>query len=430
MVCAVVPKMKLSRGLSLLMILLMLVSLSAPVLGGDIDDPEVTDDTGSGDAPEDFKDIDSAWFGDEGNQTLGIRLRVVGPPISFLEGLGQQDTTPIEYEVYFDVDGNNYAVSVEIPYARATLAGAVLGTYSWSWSLKTVKYATGNNIESEDSVSGATVTGTYDYEDDVIEFEINKEDIEVEDGSEGRNTKIENPWVAVWNAETHPDNEERDLSDALDYGMTRSSPGRTYTITGGELDFWEIMLSTEENRKTVQLGESVEFIVVVFNNSTVGADVNMTVAFAATGWTVNAGPTPLFIENGEESTKFKVTVSPPADVKNGSALSITVRSEINVEGNGDVDQIVLTVTALVEEVVVVESVVDKYMNYIIAAIAIIIILVIIMAVRGGGHDYENFEMDEEADSYNTGAQTPQAEFTYADDLPAEEPTFTFTPVDD
>ena len=84
------------------------------VMGGDIYDPEVEDETGDTQDPGmAFRDIESAWFGDEANTTLKISMKVAGEPPGLMDLANAQDTTIFEYEVYFDVEGRSYAVDNE-----------------------------------------------------------------------------------------------------------------------------------------------------------------------------------------------------------------------------------------------------------------------------------------------------------------------------
>ena len=76
--------MKVKISLVLLITLFFILGfILTPVLGGDETNPEVDDETGETNEPgREFRDIESAWFGPETNDTIMIYLKLAGSPLT------------------------------------------------------------------------------------------------------------------------------------------------------------------------------------------------------------------------------------------------------------------------------------------------------------------------------------------------------------
>ncbi|UCE73350.1 MAG: hypothetical protein JSV56_09985 [Methanomassiliicoccales archaeon] len=309
-------------------------------LAGDETNPEVDDGLGdTGDSTRQFQDIDSAWF-DETNTSVIVSMKMAGPPPS-VQSLLNEDITPFDYEVYFEVEGTNYAACVIIEYA-ASLGGSVVegGVYnlqdSWNWELREVNYALGTDIiQSETPIGG--VSGIYRSQNVVLEWTLNKEDIGIGEDFAGRGKELVNTWAAVWDATENPANSQRNPNNqAWDYANTNTNPGKNYRITGrGGVDY-NIIFSIDDDEVETYGGTAAEFIVRVENNGTHKFNVDFFPREYDEKWLVELNPNSTVITKGASIT-LKVTVTPPKDVVNGTVLVLVIEGNIHeIEGNGTV----------------------------------------------------------------------------------------------
>jgi hypothetical protein len=392
--------MNINKALIILLSLFFLWSiiLGTAIAGDDVN-PEVSDDTGETEDPSmQFRDIDSVWIGDEGNDTIQMHMKLVGNPPGFADLAQTQDTETYDYEVYFDVEDKSYAVVAIIQYAALGGKGTPLeGFFSsesqWTWELREIDYAEGTDlIQSESKKSDITVFD-YDSQDVILEWEINKEAIGIGIELEGRGQLIENTWAAIWNADDNSPGNQRDpKTQSWDYAHTHhSNPGKTYRITGfGGVDY-NIVLSVTENEKETFGGTPVEFVVSARNNGTHNFEVDFFISDSPEGWIVEISPNSTMITKSA-SRPLTVTVTPPKSVENGTIAVLRIEGNINeIEGNGSVPvdpPLTLRIKGLSppgenEEGAWWENLVDTIKDNIIivgGAIAVVIIAIIIFAV--------------------------------------------------
>ncbi|UCF09043.1 MAG: hypothetical protein JSW28_05000 [Thermoplasmata archaeon] len=363
------------------------------VMGGDQYDPEVEDDIGDSEDPAmQFRDIEAAWLGGEGNTTLEIALKLVGEPPGLADLASAQDTATFDYEVYFDVGGTGYAVVAEIQYAAYIGAGTPIGgvyspTQTWEMELRQVTYATFTDIIQDETPVETIDDFDFDGEQAIITWTITKESIGVLNGFEGRGTELSNTWAAVWDLTDNPSNTQRDPLTAWDHGQTHyTDPGRTYRIRGeGSVDY-NVELSVDEDEKTTYGGTPAEFIVYVRNNGTNEFTVDLYANYGDEDWNVTMNPTSSTIAQGQTRT-VSVSVTPPKDVENGTELVVSITGEIlQVEGNGTVpiqDAVTLRVIGLSPEDKNEDDLWDLIMEYlavIAAVVGIVIVAIIILIV--------------------------------------------------
>lgn len=335
--------MNVRNFLILLTCLLFISSFTfGMVLAGDQNNPEVEDDTGeTQDAGRQFRDIDDAWFS-ESNDTIDVYMKLAGPPPSLYEFAQNIDTKTFEYEVYFDVEGFGYAVSVSIQYAF--VAGTIY-TFDvpWAWELREINYAMNTDIIQSETVryniaDDENSDAGYDPEGVILSWEVYKEDVGVGLQLEGRGQELVNTWAAVWDATDNPADGQRDpSSQAWDKAHAHySNPGKVYRVTGfGGVDY-NIILSADINEKVTFGGTPAEFLVHAYNDGTESFTVDFFPQYSDESWSVDLSENITTIVQGTSRT-ITVTITPPKDVENGTVLIVRIEGNIHmIDGNGTV----------------------------------------------------------------------------------------------
>jgi len=311
-------------------------------LAGDQNNPEVDDDTGEISEPQrQFRDIDAAWFS-ETNDTIDVYMKLAGAPPSLYEFAQNIDTTTFDYEVYFDVEGVGYAVSVSIQYAF--VAGTIY-TFDvpWVWELREINYAMNTDIIQSETVRYNIVDdensdAEYDPEGVILKWEVYKEDISVGLQMEGRGQELVNTWAAVWDATDNPADAQRDPStQAWDSAHAHfSNPGLDYRVTGfGGVDY-NIVLSVDIDERVTFGGTPAEFLVHAYNDGTESFTVDFFPQYSVESWSVDLSENRTTIVQGTSRT-ITVTVTPPKDVENGTVLIVRIEGNIHmIDGNGTV----------------------------------------------------------------------------------------------
>jgi hypothetical protein len=311
-------------------------------LAGDQNNPEVSDETGETTEPQrQFRDIEAAWFS-ESNTTIIVQMKLVGPPPDLYQFAQNIDTTTFDYEVYFDVEGVGYAVSVSIQYAF--VAGTIY-TFDvpWVWELREVNYAMNTDIIQAETVKfnfndDENSNAQYDPEGVTLKWEVYKEAVGVGLEWEGRGQELVNTWAAVWNANDNSADSQRDPStQAWDYAHTHhSDPGMDYRVTGfGGVDY-NIVLSVDGDEKVTFGGTPVEFLVHAKNDGTETFSVGFFPQYSDASWSVVLSEYNITIAQGKTKT-IGVIVTPPKDVENGTELIVRIEGNIHmIDGNGTV----------------------------------------------------------------------------------------------
>lgn len=307
-----------------------ITAIEGPVFAGKENDPEINDSTGDTSLAV-FQDIDKVWFDNEENKTIDINLKVAGPPKAWepREIIDQQVET-MSYEVYFDVGSKHYAVAVSVPFARAgPMDLNVFGTNAWTWQLNEVKYGKQDAVTSEERLEGLN-SNSFDAEELIFTYTLNKDSINVKEGLEGIGMKIEHTWAAIWDEDENGQN----LTDAVDYAKTYSSPGRDYLITGGLGAIYEITVKVDKVNQTIAIDEAAIYTITIENVGTAeSTPVNVSYSLTGTGeWDVRFNRNYTIIDPGI-STKFILTIRAPADADNGSTLITTVVASIVTENH-------------------------------------------------------------------------------------------------
>ncbi len=389
--------MNVKNILVLLTAQLFVFSLTIGIaIAGSENSPEVDDTIGETDNPErKFRDIAAAWFKEsevDENLTI-ISLKLAGSPPGLMDLANNPETSTFDYEVYFDVEGTGYAVCAIIQYAASIGAGTPIGgVYStegqWVWELREVTYdANTDIIQSETSIGGVEAS---DYHSDtvILEWTVDKETIGIQSGYGGRGQALVNTWAAIWNADDHSPDSERNPEDAWDYAHTHFTyPGLPYQITGvGGVDY-NIILSCSEPLKETYGGTPVKFLVSAFNDGTHDFLVDFTFLPSDETWSIELSPNSTTINQGNTRT-ISVTVTPPKNVKNGTLFAVLIGGEIHeVDGDDTVDilePLILTAIGLENPNGTGEdSIWDILMDnlaIIVGVIAIVVVAVVVLAV--------------------------------------------------
>jgi hypothetical protein len=385
---------------NIVVVLISLFFVSSLTLGiamaGDENYPEVDDSIGDTENSDlGFRDIAAAWFGedDEGNYTI-ISLKMAGSPPGLMDLANNPDTTTYEYEVYFDVGGQGYAVCAIIQYAASIGAGTPLGgvystTGQWLWELRTVKYNPNTDIIQSESYIGDVSINDYHSETVILEWTVNKEEIGIAPGFEGRGQALVNTWAAIWNADDYPSGSQRNPADAWDYAHTHFTyPGDPYYIQGvGSVDY-NITLSCSETEKETYGGTPVKFLVTAYNGGTHNFLVDFNFLPSDESWLVELSPNSTTI-NKDNTRTISVTITPPKNVKNGTLFAVVIGGDIHeVDGNDDTVPILVPLPLMViglenPNATGEDSIWDILMDnlaIIVGVIAVVVVAVVVLVV--------------------------------------------------
>jgi hypothetical protein len=388
--------MKVKISLVLLIALFFILGfILTPVLGGDESNPEVDDTTGETNEPgREFRDIDSAWFGPETEDTIIISLKLAGSPPGLMDLAQTQDTTIFEYEVYFDINGNGFAVVAIIQYAAnigasTPVGGVYANSGTWDWELRSVNYALGSDVvTAENSIDGINSTDYYSSSV-VIEWEIEKSALGIESGFEGRGEMLVDTWAAVWNADENPSSGQRNPdSQAWDYAHTHhSDPGEPYRIKGvGGVDY-NVILTAEELQKEAYGGSPTIFYIEAKNNGSGEVLVDFNFVPSDDSWSVVLDPNSTTISKGTSNT-LKVEITPPRDVANGTVFAVVIGGTIHAIDGNDTVPILTTVTLTAIGLTPLDKddeggfldMIMENLAIIVGAIAIVVVAIIVLAI--------------------------------------------------
>lgn len=400
---------------SVIFALILLTVVLFGIASGEENDPEIVDEGGTTDTSDpskQFQNIDKVWFHDEDNKTFQITMKLAGAPhdLRTLYEAGQiMNWTNYDYEIYFTVGKSTYAASVRIQYAVYLGAGTPLGgiislDINWDWEIRNISYASpySDDISSE-SESNNLGDGEHEYtqssEETLLTWTIDKNWVGVDYDVDGRGYVLSDTWAAVWDADANPENQKRKFNSAWDTANSHTNPGRDYPIKGGSVAYL-IWLSTSNSEKATYAGEPAEFHIDARNNGSSDFNVDILASpIGANGWIVKLDPANLTIEKDTTRT-FKVLVTPPEDVVNGTTVVVTIGGNIHKINGGtndtvpihDQGMVTLKVTGLEkepeeDETSILEAFMDALMNNIsivaglIAAVVLIIIIVAILKRR-------------------------------------------------
>lgn len=363
----------------------ILVSLGfLNTLAGSSDDPEITDETGDAVSNKSSHDIVSAWFGDETNDTISVYMNVTSlEPWTKLQDIPNLPTT--EYEIYFTLNNENYAVVCVVP-VHGPLGATI------SFELRKVSYGNDTNL-TEERID--TVDGRYYSANGTIEWEIQKTAI----GNPKEGDKITSIWSAVW-FRKFGDN-DRTLEDrAPDTGY-----GRDYTVRGKAGEWYEVIITAEVYSMNISIAEKAVFEITVANNGSSRVSIIMANSTPSKGWTCDISPEKLTLAVRENKT-VRVSMAPPRDAKNGTVEVISVWANIIVDSNttkrSDSISLKVTVIYMAPEKPEEADMLGKIFRWfqqnkdnLIMAIVIIVVLIVIVAIFHGARKKKKMKKSAE-----------------------------------
>lgn len=377
-----------AKNLAILLTSLFVISsiTLSTVFAGDETNPEVDDDTGDGES--EFRDIDAVWFSeDEGGNHTVIHMMLAGSPPGFINW--DLDTTTYDYEVYFDVDGRGYAVSVSVQYA-ITVGGVYIVDIPWQWEFREVTYAFGSDTVQSESTkfnfgNEDNSSATFDQQALKMEWTLHKTALGIEPG---RGKELANTWAAIWNTNDLPSDGQRNPlagveAGVSDYAHTHyTDPGRSYQTTGiGGIDY-NVILSAEEITGETPGGKPIEFLFTADNQGSHDFTVDFYNQSFDETWEVVLSVNSSTIKRGTSKT-VTVTITPPKNVENGTIFVVAIGGKIHkIDGDGTVDILTPVVFTVVGLKAPEDSNENQWLKLIMDNIAIIagVIAVIVVAI--------------------------------------------------
>jgi hypothetical protein len=293
--------------------LVLLAAFIAPVSTASEAQPEITDVKGDSASGKDSRDLTSAFFHTETNDTFKISMN-----LSSLEQYTNPNDIPTapttEYEVYFTIAASNYAVACRVP-VHGPLGITI------QYDIRAVTY--GNNTTTENQLS--TLSGcTYDVQDHLITWLVQKAQF----GNLTAGTRLTKTWAAVYNKNF------QEPSRRMEDRGPKDGYGKDYVIrgtTGGEI--YKVELTADNLTQPCAPNDPAVFKISIYNNGT----SQVTVDFYNTtvdkrGWTVVLSLDTNVTLPVNVTRLMTVTVTPPRDAKNGTYVSVGVQGRLRVSG--------------------------------------------------------------------------------------------------
>ena len=307
--------MKVIHKLSLALAgaLLLAAALVVPLATASQAQPEITDVKGDAASGKDSRDLTSAFFDKETNDTFMVNLTLTS-----LETYTNPNEIPnaptTEYEVYFSVGDSNYAVACKVP------VHGPLG-FTIQFDVRSVSY--GNNTTTESSL--ATLSSCrYDVTGHSIQWLVPKTHF----SNLTAGAHLTKTWAAVYN---------KNFGDSLrrieDRGPN-SGYGRDYVVRGATgAEIIRVVLTVDNQTQPCKPNEPAVFKISVFNDGTSQVSVDL---FNSTpdkkGWTVELSLTNLTIPINVTRT-VSVIVTCPRDAANRTSLTISVYGKVTTPAN-------------------------------------------------------------------------------------------------
>ncbi|MEM4728987.1 MAG: hypothetical protein QXH42_04405 [Thermoplasmata archaeon] len=354
------------------LILLLLVWTAPTASAGDENLPEIKDGAGDSASGKSSRDILTAWFHDETNESIEITLHT-----SSLELYTEPSEIPNlptqEYEVYFTLGESSYAVVCRVP---------VHGPFGLTiqFGLNSVVY--GSGPENVTETSKGTLSGcSYNPGNSTIHWVLPKDSLD----NPGAGTRLTGTWAGVWNR-NFADSERR-----LEDRAPNSGFGLDYIIrgsTGGEV--LKLEMSADNTTKTCRPGEPATYRLTLFNNGTTTLNVSIINSTMSEGWNCTLSQETLTILNGS-SRVVTVYISCPRTAKNGTVETTRITANIQAGGiSGPPSTVTLTTTVFYIPPKTIETTNPffKFLNSIRgnpAALYSIAALIIIALVGGAGY---------------------------------------------
>ncbi|GEM_PF-3026175 len=366
----------------LISIFLLLPVALFVVEGGTEEAPEIQDAVG--DTEDNFKDITKVWVESEDLSQFTVVYQVAGSPKEWERGsLLSGNITTFNYEFYFSFNNTNYSATavVSVAFNLFGVQDIVLA----SGELREVYYVEGtDNVANESYLYSLSVS--WDQSRTSLVFQIPKDMI----GDPREGEAITHLWAAVWNDDQNPYDEQRNLSDAVDFACTYSAPGEDYIFTGGYEYVYEMRFTTDKTNLTVSAGESLSVPITVIFNTTSEENVSATFSAVVTG----VGSATLEPDNatfnGSSTLQITLTFTAPNTVTNLSVTMVTITGEMEfvengVTGHKDAEPLYLNITvepAKKEEHPTSSGILDKIIGFFKSPVGMGITLAVILVLIG------------------------------------------------
>jgi hypothetical protein len=315
-------------GLAMAGALVLAAALLVPVAGASEAQPEITDPSGDAYSRKDSRDLTTAYFHTETNDTFKITMNLTS-----LETYTTPNEIPnaptTEYEVYFSVANSNFAVACKVP---------VHGPFGMTiqFDIRSVSY--GNNTTAESQI--ATLSGgNYDPTAHLITWLVQKNLL---GGNLTAGTHLTKTWAAVYNKNFG------DTSRRIEDRGPNAGYGRDYIIRGAPgAEIIKVELTAESRSEQCAPNDPAVFKISVYNNGTSQVSVDF---FNSTpdkkGWTVVLGLETNVTLLANATRTLTVTVTPPRDAANKTSVTISISGKAragNQTANTNIEYLTATV---------------------------------------------------------------------------------------
>jgi len=355
-------------------VLLILTSFWAlpTALAGDENLPEIRDGPGDSTSGKASRDVLTAWFHDETNDTIDITLHTSSLEL-YTDPSELTNLPTSEYEVYFTVGDASYAVVCRVP-VHGPLGLTI------QFGLNSVRYGNGTDDVTEESL-GTLSDCSYNTANSTIHWVLPKNSIHNPEGG----THLTGTWAGVWNR-NFGENTRR-----LEDRAPNSGHGLDYVVrggTGGEV--LRLEMSVDSAAKTCRPGDPAVYKLTLFNNGTTNLIAEMVNSTMSSGWNCTFSQDTLNITNGS-SRMVMVFISCPRSAKNGTVETTRVTANIhynNLTGTPATVTLTTTVFYIPPKTIETQNPLLKFLNALRSnplALYSIVALIVLAAAGAAGY---------------------------------------------
>ena len=320
--------MKIIRKQSLAMVgaLVLAATLLVPVATATPAQPEITDVSGDSISRKDSRDLTGAYFHTETNDSFMVSLNLTSLE-SYTNPGDLPDVPTTEYEVYFSLSDDNFAVACRVP------VHGPLG-FTIQFDIRSVSY--GNNTTVEASLS--TLAGcTYSVSEHLITYMVAKTHFT----NLTAGTHLTKTWAAVYSKNFQ--DPERHIEDR----GPNSGYGKDYVIRGTSgTEILDVKLTAENATQPCAPNAPAEFKITVYNAGTSQVTVDFfNGTLEETGWIVVLGLETNVTLLSNATRTLTVTVTCPRNAANRTTVTVSVYGKVRAGSQNATTNIVyLTAT--------------------------------------------------------------------------------------
>ncbi len=294
------------------------VALAPLAAAGDLADPDMEDKADDSASGRQARDLIAGWTGNETVDGIEFDLKMSALE-PFTPYSDWQNLPVVYYEFFFDVITPqglaSYAVKATIPMHGPLAADA-------SYDLLTVTYGSQGAVLNETAFDQPT--GHYTVNAATISFTVAKTQI----GDPARGDTIEGIWARTQSAS------QRNTGDAIteDTMLSHVSPGRSYTLSGGETFYAISITVTSATSVNASPEDAAHFDFVLHSDSEKSADVQVRNATALpANWTMSTDH-PFYTVDANGNTTGQITITPGGNITNVTRR-ITVNGQFKTDQN-------------------------------------------------------------------------------------------------